>query len=70
MKNKYHMPIVDELLDELQGDLWFTKLDIRSGYHQIRIMLEDVHKIVFKTQHGHWEFRVMPYRLTNALITF
>ena len=57
VKNKYPLPIVDELLDELKGSQWFTKLDMRSGYHQVRMSLEDEHKTAFKTHHGHWEFK-------------
>lgn len=66
VKNRYPLPIVDELLDKLKGADWFTKLDMKSGYHQTRLNHVDEHKTMFHTHHGHWEFRVMPFGLTNA----
>jgi hypothetical protein len=64
------MPIIEEILDELVGTQFFTKLGMTTGYHQIRMQLEDEYKTAFKTHHGHFQFRVMPFGLTNAPTTF
>lgn len=60
------MPIIEEILNELAGTKFFAKLDMRAGYHHVRMKPEDEFKTAFKTHHGHYQFRVMPFGLTNA----
>ena len=67
---KYPMPVIEELLDELHGAKWFSKLDLRAGYHQIRLAKEEEFKTAFQPHSGHFEFRVLSYGLAGGPTTF
>jgi hypothetical protein len=70
VKNKYPFPRIDDLFDQLKDARIFPKIDLRLGYHQVRIKYEDIKKTSFRTRYGHYEFTMVPFGLSNALVVF
>jgi len=70
IKNRYPLSRIDDLFDQLKGEKMFSKIDLRSRYHQVRIKEEDIYETTFHTRYGHYEFVVVPFGLSNALATF
>ena len=70
IKNRYPLPRIDDLFDQLRGARVYSKIDLRTGYHQLRVRETNIPKTTFKTRYGHFEFIVMPFGLTNTLETF
>ncbi|GJS42890.1 putative reverse transcriptase domain-containing protein [Tanacetum coccineum] len=70
MKNRYLLPRFDDLFDQLQGTSFYSKIDLRSGYHQLKVKDEDIPKAAFRTRYGHYGFQVMPFGLTNSPTVF
>jgi len=70
IKNRYPLPMIDDLMDQLVGACVFSKIDLRSSYHEIRVKSEDIPKTSFRTRYDYYEYLVMPFGVTNALGVF
>ena len=70
IKNRYLLPRIDNLFDQIHGETVFSKIDLQSGFHQVWIKDEDIFKTAFRTRYGHYEFVVIPFGLTNVLVVF
>ena len=70
MKNKYPLPRIDDLFNQMRGENVFSNIKLRFGYHQVRIKDGDIHKTTFRKRYGQYEFVLVPFGLTNALATF